>query len=176
MHYGVLGMRWGVRKADRKRSANERLERKAADYDRKAANLTAKAEKAHAKNDLGRSNKKAVKAAKLDKKAAKYEKKSAKADNDLAKSLLNKRAENLKYKAARNRISSNRLSRTTGYGLRAMKLSIKSDKVAAKAAKARRDMANNKAFIEMMNKKVSSISKEDLNGAYSFLKDYNKKR
>lgn len=32
-HYGVVGMKWGVRKASYKASRRQRLERKAAKYD-----------------------------------------------------------------------------------------------------------------------------------------------
>lgn len=175
-HYGVLGMKWGVRRADRKRARNERLERKAADYDAKSANLTKKSEKVHAEQDLGRSNRKGVKAAKQDKKASKLEKKSLSTDNALAKTVLDKQAANLRYKAAKNRIDANRISKTAGYGLKAMRLSIKSDRFAAKAAKARREVASNTAFIEMMNRRVSSLTEADLNGAYAFLRDDNTNR
>lgn len=175
-HYGVLGMKWGVRKADRKRAANARLERKALNYDKKSAKLTKKSENVHASRDLGQANKKATKAANQDKKAANLEKKSLRSDNEVAKSILNKKAANLKYKAAKNRMAANRISKTKGYGVEAMRLSIKSDQAAAKAAKARKKIASNKAFIEMMNRKVSSISQEDLNGAYAFLKDYDTKK
>lgn len=34
-HYGVLGMRWGVRRARYKQSKNTRLTTKAIDYDKK---------------------------------------------------------------------------------------------------------------------------------------------
>ena len=44
-HYGVLGMKWGVRKAVYKRDRNARLEVKALNYDKKASNLKKKAEK-----------------------------------------------------------------------------------------------------------------------------------
>ena len=54
-----------------------------------------------------------------------------------------------------------------------MKYSVKSDKVAKKAAKARMKIAKNKHYIEKMNRKISEISKEDLAGAYSFVKRMN---
>ena len=38
-----------------------------------------------------------------------------------------------------------------------------------KAAKARMRIANNERYIASMNRKVSSLSKEELAGAYSFV-------
>lgn len=170
-HHGVKGMRWGVRRALRKRSRNERLQKRALDYDRKSAQLTKKAEKTHAKEDLERANRKATKAATYDKKAAKLSKKALKTEDDFARARLERKAETLKYKAAKNRLESNRISKSAGYGVKAMKYSIKSDKVALKAAKARKKIANNQAYIEKMNRKISSLSQEELRGAYSFVEE-----
>ena len=44
-HYGVLGMKWGVRRAASKISKNSRLERKALKLDVKAEKLHGKSEK-----------------------------------------------------------------------------------------------------------------------------------
>lgn len=41
-HYGVLGMKWGVRRANRMTSKNERLANKALKYDAKAAKYAKK--------------------------------------------------------------------------------------------------------------------------------------
>ena len=56
----------------------------------------------------------------------------------------------------------NRISKTTGYGVKAMNYSIKSDNFAIKAAKARSKMANNKAYIATMNKRMDSLDPETL--------------
>lgn len=68
----------------------------------------------------------------------------------------------------------NRMSKTTGYGVKAMKYSIKSDRVAIKAAKARKKIANNQAYMAKINRKISTISQEDLDGAYAFVKELQK--
>ena len=43
-----------------------------------------------------------------------------------------------------------------------MKYSIKSDKIAIKAAKARKTIASNELYINMMNKKMSDVSSETI--------------
>ena len=170
-HYGVLGMKWGVRRAINKQDKNRRLELKAYNYDKKAANLTKKSEKRHATYDLRTANKKSVKAAKWEKKAAKLAKKAVKAETDIQESRLVRRSERLKYKAAKARIDGNRLSRSKAYGRKAMKMAVKSDKIAKKAAKARLKIAKNKHYVDRMNLKISSLSEKELSGAYSFIKD-----
>ena len=160
-HYGVPGMKWGVRRASRLSARNEKLVRKALGYDKKAAVLRKKSEKAHANHDLETSNRAAVKAAKYRKKAAIIVKKSLKG-SDSQKLAAERKATKLEYKAAKKEVKANRLSKTTGYGAKAMKYSVKSDKVAVKAAKARAKLASNKSYVDMMNKRLDSLDKETL--------------
>ena len=171
-HYGVLGMKWGVHRASRKRSANDRLQEKALKYDKKAAALTKKSEKAHASIDLESKNKKAVKAAKYSKKAATASKKALKTDSEFKRTMLERKAAKYNYKSAKAELEGNRISKTTGYGHKAMKYSIKSDKAAQKAAKARMKIANNKAYMAKLDRKISQIPKEELNTGYAFVQRY----
>lgn len=170
MHYGVLGTKWGVLRSKMKSGTLDKYATKAAKYDKKSAVYTKRSEKAHSKYDLGRSNRAATKAAKFNKKAAKVQKKIIKSDDNLRKVLLEKQAARYSYKAANKQTKANRISKTKGYGVRAMKLSVKSDKVAQKAAKARMKLANNKAYISMMNRKVNSLTGEKKEKVNDFIK------
>lgn len=174
-HHGVLGMKWGVRKAYHKLGSNSRYMKKALNYDVRSANQTRKAEKAHSTIDLARANKKAVQSAKYYKKAAKFERK-ANEKTDGARLRYEKKAAKAQYKGAKLAIDGNRISRTTGYGIKSQKYAHKADKYEKKAAKVRLKIAKNKVYIDQMNRKVSSLSKEELGGAYSFVNDYLKRK
>lgn len=161
-HYGVVGMKWGVRKAERLHANNRKLAIKESKYNKKAAVYRKRSEKIHADKDLGAANKQAIKAANYSKKAAKLEKRAVTSESDYDRTRFIKKAAKFDYKAAKATQKSNRISKTTGYGVDAMKWSIKSDKFAAKAAKANMKIANNDAYIATTKRKISSLSDAEL--------------
>ena len=160
-HYGVIGMKWGVRRAARKNRANSRLEKKALKYDIKSAKALRKSEKLHAKYDLETSNKAAKKAANYSIKAAKALKKANKQTSEFKRSSLERKAAKYEYKSATQQRKANRISKSAGYGGKATVQYIKSDKFAKKAAKARLKIANNKRYIARMKTKVNTLSDKD---------------
>lgn len=161
-HYGVLGMKWGVRKAARKQTANDKLLKKSYEYDKRSAALATKSEKRHSKYDLERSNRAATKATKYEKLAAQKQKKALTVDDTGKQLSLERKAAKLNYKSRKLKLKSERISKSTGYGAKAMRYSIKSDKVAVKAARARSKIASNKAYINAMNRKMSTLSPDEL--------------
>lgn len=78
------------------------------------------------------------------------------------------RANKLRYKSAKNTVEANTISKTTGYGAKAMRYSIKSDKAAKKAAKIRMRISNNERYVNMMKRKISSFSPEEIERINSF--------
>lgn len=161
-HYGVIGMKWGVRRSSYKTSQNERLRTKATKYDVKSAKARKKSEKIHANEDLGRANKAAKKAANYRIKSAKLQKKALTETNEFKRTNLEKKAAKADYKSATNEMKANRLSKTASYGLKAMKYSAKSDKLAKKAAKARLEIAKNDVYIAKMQRKMSAIPEHEI--------------
>ena len=160
-HYGVLGMKWGVRRAARKMAKNERLERKAAKYDVKSAKATRKSDDLHNALDLTKSNKALAKANKYAVKSAKLQKKALNKSNEYARARLEQKAAKAEFKSATKRVEANKLSKLSGYGSKAMKYSVKSDKLARKAAKTRLKMANNERYVAKMRQKVKDMPERE---------------
>ena len=173
-HYGILGMKWGVRRSRYKTKKNYRLEKKALKYDKNAAVLTKKSEKIHADKDLESSNKNAIKAAKYLKRASNLKTKSLKTSSEFMKGRFNKKASTLEYKAAKKQIEANRLSKTARYGFEAMKYSVKSDKARKAAAKMRMKMANNTYYAEKINRKINSADAETRKIISAYIDELNK--
>lgn len=159
-HYGVKGQKWGVRRVEYKTAQNQKLFNKVNNLDKKAANLTKKSEKYHSIDDLGRSNKYAAKAASYRKKAASVIQKSSGVEGSRRDALL-KKAAVLNYKADYAQIKANRISKTKGYGLRAMKYSIKSDRMRKLASKGRVKLESNTIYINAMQRKLSQLNPKD---------------
>lgn len=161
-HYGVLGMKWGVRRANRKIAQNARLERKALNYDIKSDKANRKSEKIHADKDLGRANRAAKRADNLSIKSERLQKKALNASSDFTRSKLERRAAKADFKSATKRMEANKISKISGYGSKAMRYSMKSDALARKAAKTRLKIANNKRYVATMNRKINEIPESEL--------------
>lgn len=159
-HYGVLGMKWGVKRALAKERSILRLKKKADRMDIKSAKAYKKAEKRHAEYDLESKNTAAKKAAKFKKKAAKLDKRALKTEDEWQKTKLENRSAKYNYKAAKQLRKANLISRTTGYGIEAMTYATKSDKYAQKAAKARYKAQKNAKYIAATKRKISSVESD----------------
>lgn len=175
-HYGVRGMKWGVRKAIRKSSKSERLSRKAEKYEAKSAAAKLRAAKLHNKYDLAGAGRLGVKAARKNKKAVAYDRKAKaaiKSGNEKQALKYQSLAEKNRYKAAKNESKSNTLDRSKGYGVRAEKAASKADKYAKKAAKAKMKIANNDRYIDMMSRKANSFARKDKDRGQAFISQLN---
>ena len=170
-HYGVMGMSWGVHRANKKIAKNMKYEKKAVKMDKKSAKAGMKAEKIHARKDLGVANRAALKSYKYAKKAAKIRKKELNTADPLQKSKLESKAAKYDYKSANMKGRGDRLSKQIGYGRKAMKYSIKSNNYAIKAARARRKIEKNNYYVEKMKRKITELSPEEINSGYKFVQN-----
>lgn len=175
-HYGIRGMKWGVRKAIRKSSKSARLSRKVEKYEKKAASAKLRAAKLHSKYDLAGAGRLGIKAARKNKKAAAYDRKAKAAirsGNEKKALKYQSLAEKNRFKGAKYSTKSNTLDRSTGYGIRAEKAASKADKYAKKAAKAKMKIANNDRYIDMMSRKANSFAKKDKERGQAFIAQIN---
>ena len=172
MHYGVLGMKWGVHRALRYNSRTPLLARRAYGYDKKSSSYSKKAEKIHAKQDLGAVNSTAVRSSRLAKKAAGINKKAVNQSNSLKKAAMERRAAKLNYRSEKLNRKAESISKTAGYGKTARKYVSKSNKMSTKAAKVRLKMASDRRYIERTKQKVNSLSDDDIRRGKDYVKRF----
>lgn len=156
-HSGVLGMRWGVRRAINKQAKTSKLEKKALDFDKKAARNERRAENIHSQVDLRRANISSTYAARLRMKAATKEKQALKADTQAKVDKLLSKAATYKYKATKHQMQGDRRSKTIGYGKKSMYYLMRSDHMKVRAAYVRKKIANNTRYINTTKRKLSSM-------------------
>ena len=169
-HYGVVGMKWGVRRAVSKTQRRSKLERKAAKYTIKAEKARKKSDKLHAE-ELDKSiRNKSAKAAKFRVKAAKLMKKSLSEVDDYKSDRLVRKAEKNKLKAEKINREIGTYKRNAAYSMEANSLASKADKYTYKAQKVKYKLANDKRYTSLMKKRVSSLTNEELSGRYAFAK------
>ena len=179
VHHGILGQKWGVRRyqnndgtltaAGKRRQRkindldfkNERLSYKVQRKEKRAARLERKAEQLHAKYDLGASNRAAKKSANYQLKAAKLHKKAIDQEDEYKKMKIEAKAEKKQYLSDKYHIKADKLAKLSGYSDKAMRKSLKADKVSAQAQKVRLKIAKNKAMQSLLKKDISQIPTKD---------------
>lgn len=171
-HFGVIGMKWGVRRAQYKLAQTDRLNRRIKKYEVSSAKYNKKSEKIHANEDLGRSNRAATRSANYTKKSAKLTLKAKNESNEMLKSLYEKKATSAALKAAKQKLKANRLSKTTGYSIKAMKYSNKSDKAAIKVEQTKKKLASNSVYVNRLKIKISKLDKDKQAEAKAYMKRY----
>ena len=157
-HYGVLGMKWGVRRAVRKQNRRQSLEKKAAKYDLKSATASSKSDKAFSSDLDKRAKKVVMKSANYTTKAAELRKRSANATDDMKKLSMEKKAAKYQLKADKKNREANVHRRATPFDGKAEKYAKKADKYTYKASKVRNKIAGNDKYVGLMKKRVSELS------------------
>ena len=142
MHYGVPGMKWGVRRASKQLAKASTKE----DRDKAIAKLNKHRSKASA--EIAKLDKKRPK---LQKEADKY---SLKQDKKAAK--LELKSAKLKKKASKRRISTDKAAKLLA---KSMKMDIKSSKIRTASAKAKSKLAKNQTLTRKFNEGISTIDR-----------------
>lgn len=162
-HYGVMGMKWGVHKAERIVGKVDRRERKAAKFDIKAAKATKRADRRHAKYDVRAGKRATRKATRFETKAAKLARRSLIAeqkDKNYKAAKLSRKSTKYAYKATKKRLKANRILRTEGYGKWSSMAARRSDRMSKKAAKIRFRVEKGNYYIQRQIRRMKKVNPE----------------
>lgn len=173
-HYGVIGMKWGVRRARKRDAQNVKIAKKVARNKARSEKYLYKAEKAHSREIERYGGRHLRKAVRFDKTANRLEKKAEAAGTDTIKGLkYAKKAAEYRSSAAYNRARGNRIAKMTGYGYKAMKMDMRSEKYNAAARRGEKFIAQNNYRNAKFKQKISSLPEADRNSErYRFVDEY----
>lgn len=145
-HYGVLGMKWGVRRASKRLAKATTKEQR----DKAVAKLEKHREKASAK------------IAKLEKKAPKLQKRIDKNMKGIDKKVVSYKAQSSKYKrrALSPFVSEKRASKLM---FKAMKMDAKSDELMALSMRTKNKLENNQRMTRLFKEGIDTIDKNIVN-------------
>lgn len=176
-HYGVKGMKWGVRKAERKSRQNRRLEKKVERNEKRSAKFKGLADRAHKNFFLDNHNdiQKMRSLARNERSTSKrYADRADRSTNEIDYTRNRQKSAQYKQASSHRATVANALERDNPYGIVSRNLYRYSDYYKFAADRARRKIADNEVYIALMRQKASDFSKEDRVRGEEFVRRMNK--
>ena len=169
-HFGVKGMKWGVRRSraqlskgvDKLRDRNASLSEKRTNYEKAARDYGHKASKVNVRNSKYQ--------ARIDKARSKRAKYEIKADKARGRLLFPNERKAQKYEARAAREAA--IVRKNERKLKVNKWSVKSEKAKIKAEKARRQIERNERISSMYSKTIKAMDSGKIEAGKGLLMRY----